>query len=185
MWQRRENDFYFYKIAYNERDMKVLNKVALLTSVFLLTLSSCVGEKKAYVLETSDHIDYVEGTCFQASREDIVDTVFLINLPSKDKDGNDVYDIEWNQSLVKSYFTFTTGLIGKKVIDVFTVENNVLKINFDGRLENPDAREGCIKVSPHAFKAKNEKTRDAYLYAYIVIGDKSGFVDKPLEPAYE
>lgn len=170
----------FSKYYYNEDAMKQIKKIAALSTIFLLSLVSCASEIKSYCLETSDTFESYEGKCYQASRSNVVDTVFLINTPNNPEaeDGQYKYDLVWNKVVNTDHFTFTGGLEGKTIIEAFRVDDYIIKINFDGKSVN-DEVDGYIKVSPLAFASKSKETKGAHLYAYIKVGEFSGLVDKP------
>lgn len=157
--------------------MKNVSKFIILCASIPLILSACEDfEKKSYCLETSSQPEYQEGMCYQASRDDILESIHLINL--KDPDTNK-YDIEWKGNISVNNFTFTEGLIGKKVKSVLTLDENVIRLIIYGKVEDNEATSGYIKVDPDAFKAKREATKEAYLYAYVALGESSGMVKKP------
>lgn len=164
--------------------MNILKKIALLSSVTLLSLMACDFEKKCYCLETSNDADYHAGMCYQATNKDIVEVVYLINPPLNPDKGEDEeykYDIIWNDSVKISDITFTDGLEGKKLVSAFKIGANVLKLQIEHSLNNPEATSGYIKVSRYAFKALTERVKEAYLYAYVAIGATADLVNKPAE----
>ena len=172
----------FSKYYYNEDAMKKIKKIAALSTVFILSLVGCNNEVKAYCLETSDTFEYYEGKCFQASRNDVVDTIFIMNLPNNPEAEPEQYkyDLEWNKIVNTSHFTFTGGLQGKTIIEAFRVDDVTIKINFDGKSQN-DEPFGYVRVSPSAFKSKSKASQGAYLYAYVAMGETSGLADKPAQ----
>ena len=161
--------------------MKRNYKIATLGSVLLLALTGCQTELKAYCLETSDTFEYYEGRCYQACANDIVETVFVHNLPINPEADPEQYkyDLTWNTTINTDHFTFAGGLVGKRVIEVFRWSDTVLKINFDGHVVDQEAQFGYIKISPSAFKAHTSRVRGAYLYAYCAIGPTVDLVKKP------
>ena len=163
--------------------MRNCYKIAILSSVFLFSLTGCQGEdiKEARFLETSDTFEYYEGKCYQASRNDIVETAFIFNLPLNPEDDPSEYkyDLTWNKVVNTDHFTFTGGLEGKRVIEVFRWSDSIIKINYDGRSVDKEATSGYIKISPSAFKAHTKRAQSTYLYAYVAVGDEVGLVDKP------
>lgn len=163
--------------------MKNLRKIAILSTVFLFSLVGCSFETKAYCLETSDTFEYYEGKCFQANRNDVVDTVFVMNMPSNpEADPEDYkYDVRWNDVVNTKHFSFTGGLEGKRIIEVFKWSDTVLKINFDGRSADKEATSGYIRISSYAYKSLSKETKGATLYAYVQIGETSGLADKPAQ----
>ena len=162
--------------------MRKIKKIAALSTVFLLALVGCNNEIKSYCLETSDTFEYYEGKCFQASKNDVVDTIFLMNLPNNPEAEPEQYkyDLIWNETVNTKHFTFTGGLKGKKIIEAFRVDDVTIKINFDGKVET-DEPSGYVRVSPSAFKSKSKETQGAYLYAYVAMGETSGLADKPAQ----
>ena len=163
--------------------MKNIKKIAVFSSIFLFSLTSCASEPKSYCLETSDTFDYYEGKCFQANRNDVVDTVFVMNMPTNPEADPEEYkyDIRWNDSINTEWFSFAGGLKGKRIIEVFKWSDTVLKINFDGRAADKEATSGYVRISPSAYKAYTKEVKNTYLYAYVAIGDSSALVDKPVE----
>ena len=172
----------FSKYYYNEDTMRKVQKIAALSTIFLLALAGCTGETKAYCLETSDTFEYYEGKCFQANKNDVVDTIFIMNLPNNPEAEPEQYkyDLKWNATINTDHFTFTGGLKGKKIIEAFRVDDVTIKINFDGKSQS-DETFGYVRVNPLAFESTSKATKDAYLYAYVAVGETSGLVDKPAE----
>ena len=89
------------------------------------------------------------------------------------------YDLTWNNSIHTENFSFTGGLQGKRIIEVFRWSDTVLKINFDGRSTDQEATSGYVRISPSVFKTNKKELKGAYLYAYVAIGDKADLVNKP------
>ena len=163
--------------------MKKWYKIVALSTVFAFSLTGCQTETKSYCLETSDTYEYFEGKCYQSNRSDVVETVFVINLPTNpEADPSEYkYDLIWNKSINTDNFTFTSGLTGKRIIEVFRWSDTILKINFDGRAQDQEATYGYLRVSPSAFKATSKRAKGACLYAYVSIGKASSLVEKPSE----
>lgn len=159
--------------------MKKVSRLLVLIASIPFMLSSCeeLKEKKVYCLESFDQPEYESGMCYQASKEDALESVHLIYLPPTDAGAKS--DLEWNSNIALSCFTFTDGLVGKKVQTVLTLSNTVIRLVINGRIEDPEATFGYIKVNRYAFKAKTEKVKEAYLYAYVAIGSTPGVVKKP------
>ncbi len=173
----------FVKYYYNKMTMKNRYKIAVLSSVFMLALTGCTStEISEFYLETSNTFEYSAGKCFQASRNNVVDTTFVFNLPLNPEANSDEYeyDLVWNEVLNIQGFTFVNGLEGKAIIEVFRISDTVLKINFDGKVYDNKATFGYLKISPETFRAKTKRVRDTFLYVYIAIGDNSGLIDKPI-----
>ena len=164
--------------------MKNVSRLIVLIASIPFMLSSCeeLKEKKAYCLETYNKPEYESGMCYQACANDVLESVHLINLPINPNDGkgNYQYDIEWKTNVPLSYFTFTEGLVGKKIKSILTLGPNVIRLNIYGQIEDRQATSGYIKVSKEAFKAKTARVKEAYLYAYVAIGDTSDVVEKPV-----
>ena len=163
--------------------MKNVSRLLVLIASIPFMLSSCeeLKEKQAYCLETYDKPEYESGMCYQASADDVLESVHLINLPlnpEADKE-NYQYDIEWKTNVPLSCFTFTEGLVGKKIKSILTLGTNVIRLNIYGQIEDKQATSGYIKVSKDAFKAKTSRVREAYLYAYVAIGASSDVIKKP------
>ena len=158
-------------------------KLSLLIAGLPLVLSSCEYfiEKKVYCLDTSNDVGYVDGMCYQASRYDVVEAIFIINNPTNpEADPEDyTYDIVWNKNITVGDISFIGGLAGKKVTSVLKVTDQVIKINIEHHVDDQEATFGYIKVSQYSFKAISKRAREAYLYAYVAIGDKAGLVEKP------
>ena len=164
--------------------MKNISKIAILLSFSLVSLTACKNELSAYnCLETSDTYEYYEGKCYQASRNDVVETVFVHALPINPEADPQEYthDLTWNISINTENFTFAGGLVGKRIIEVFRWSDTILKINFDGRSSDQKAASGYIKIGPSAFEAHTSRVRGAYLYAYCAIGDEVNLVNKPAQ----
>ena len=163
--------------------MKNVFRLSLLLCSIPLMLTSCevLQEKKAYCVETYDSPDYKSGMCYQVSASDISETVFIVNLPLNPDDESKEfkYDLEWKSNIPLDCFSFTEGLVGKKVDAILTIGQNILRLNINGRIDNQEATSGYIKIKPSAFKAKTQRVRDAYVYAYFAIGASSDVVIKP------
>ena len=164
----------FEKYTIIESDMKSLIKIALLSSVIALSLTACGNEKRCYCLETSDSSTYTEGKCCQINGAlDIVETIFIFN--------PDGADLEFNNTINESHITFTDGLVGKRVHNAMKMSSSSIKVSIFGKIDNPDATFGYIKIRYTNYKALTERVREAYLYAYVAIGDSTGLVDKPAD----
>ena len=154
--------------------MKCLNKAALLFASLGLLLTSCVQEPSCYCLETSDTVTYVEGKCFQSDgTKDIVETIFLTN-PNGE-------DVEFNNIIDESQITFTDGLKGKRVQNAMMMSSSCIKVSIFGKIQDPNATFGYIRIRYTNFKALSERAKEAYLYAYVAIGDSTGMTDKPAD----
>ena len=154
--------------------MKSLVKIALLSSVVVFSLTACGRERRCYCLETSDTSTYVEGKCFQIDgTKDIVETVFLTN-PNGE-------DIEFNTIIDESQVTFTDGLKGKRVQNAMKMSSSCIKVSMYGKIDDPEATFGYIRIRYTNFTALSERAKEAYLYAYIAIGDSTGMTDKPAD----
>ena len=173
--------YYLHNNYYNIFVMKLIQKLILLSSIFALSLTSCDFEKKCYCLESSNDADYHEGKCYQASRSDIVESVFVINLPLNPEANEEDYryDIAFSDSLRTYLFSMVGGLSGKKIISVMKINDHVLSIQFDNLLDNSEATFGYVRINRQAFKAYTERAKESYLYAYIAIGDSPSMVDRP------
>ena len=160
-------------------------KLLLLLAVVPFALTSCeeFKEKQSYCLETSDTFEYKEGLCYQVSRKDILESVFVIAPPTNpDKAENEkyTYPITWKDEIHTEYFSFVRGLEGKKVISILKLGDNVLKVNIEGAInkEKPSYY-GFIKIHFRAFKSYTPETKEAYLYAFVTVGPSSDVVRKP------
>ena len=154
--------------------MKSLVKIALLSGVMALSLTACGNERKCYCLETSDTPTYVEGKCFQIDgTKDIVETIFITN-PNGE-------DIEFNNIIDESHITFTDGLKGKRVQNAMRMNSYSIKVSVFGKIDDPEATFGYIRIRYSNFKALSERTKEAYLYAYVAIGNSTGLADKPAD----
>ena len=141
--------------------MKSLVKIALLSGVMALSLTACSTERKCYCLETSDSTTFVDGKCFQVDgTRDIVETIFITNPNGA--------DVEFNTIINESHITFTDGLKGKRVQNAMRLNTYSIKVSIFGNSN---------------FKALSERAREAYLYAYVAIGDSTGLADKPADIA--
>ena len=160
--------------------MKTLKTTLLLLGIIGLSLTACDLDKEVNVLSTSDSITYVEGMCYQASRSNIVESVFLINAPINPDDdpANYKYDLIWNDVIRRDNFRFVEGLEGKSIMSLLKINDHTMKITFDGAVNDSNATFGYIRVSPSAFSALSERATDRNLYAYIALGETSSLVDK-------
>ena len=164
--------------------MKNLRKLSVLLGIIPMLLTSCkeFAEKKSFCLETCATPDYVAGQCYQASAKDILESVHLIALPTNPDKADDEefkYPLTWNNIINTEYFTLTNGLEGKKVKSVLKLGENVIKVNITGASIHKDATYGYVKVSYRAFKSYVSETREAYVYAYVAIGENPAMVEKP------
>ena len=156
--------------------MKSLVKIALLSSVLAFSLTACGVEKRCYCLETSDTTTYVEGKCFQVDgTRDIVETIFITN-PNGE-------DIEFNTIVDESQISFTDGLKGKRVQNAMRMNSYSIKVSIYGKIEDPEATFGYIRIRYTNFKALSERAKESYLYAYVAIGNATGMADKPADIA--
>ena len=169
-------------IVYNIVVMKLLQKTLLLLSIGGLTLTACDFEKRCFCLETSKEENYTEGVCMQLSRKDIVEVAYVYCLASNPEAslGERKYEVTWNEEINWRQFSFTDGLKGK-VFDSITIvgDGHTLKFEMHGLLRDQEATHGYIRISPQAFKAHTDNSKEAYLYAYFAIGDRTADVDKP------
>ena len=161
--------------------MKSMKIIALLSSVFVLSLTSCDLHKTCLCLETSTGEKYVEGMCCQVRRTDEIDTVYLINRPTNpEADPSEyIYDITWTAIVKNDSVTFTDGLKGKRIERVYRISDTVILVDMYANITNQEATFGYIKISPDAFDAHTERVKNAYLKAYVAIGDKNEMVSKP------
>ena len=77
--------------------------------------------------------------------------------------------------------TFTDGLKGKLVQNAMKMSSSSIKLSIYGKIQDPEATFGYIKIRYTNFKALSERAREAYLYAYVAIGSSSGLADKPAD----
>ena len=162
--------------------MKKLNKLTLLIGVGLMSITACSRDNRFYLVETSDSPEYQNGECYQVSKNDIVDAVYLISMPSDEvnKDGEPIYDITWNTNLRLSYVSLKEGLQGKSVYSIKRHTAYVLKVTLKGAVTNPEATFGYIKVSSYAYTAQSSRAKETTsVYAYVAIGDEPGRATKP------
>ena len=163
--------------------MKKIMKVSLLLASVSLVLSACETlEKKAFILETSNIAEYVDGMCYQASYKDVVDTVYVICLPiNPEANPSDYqYDVTFVDDISNTYVTLTDGLIEKRVNSVFKLGDNMLKVNIN-KACNEEATFGYIRINKRAFKANTERANEANLYAYVAIGKEGkSLAEKPV-----
>ena len=164
--------------------MKKFIKTSLLLACIPFALAACEDfEKKSFCMETSTTIEYVEGKCYQASYKDILETIYVINLPiNPEADPSEYqYDITFVSEVKNTYLTLTDGLEGKKIDSVFRLGDNIIKVNIQNVSQNEEATYGYIKISDRAFVAHTDRVKNANLYAYVAIGEKSNIlVDKPV-----
>lgn len=163
--------------------MKQLNKLALLGSVIALSLASCSNKSRCECLETSDSPDYVEGMCYQVSRKNIIESVYLINLPLNPEapTAEYQYDFAWREDMRVEFISFEGGLKGKRIDSFLPLDPHSLKLTIDSTLEDPSATSGYIKISHLAIKPLSERAKNANIYAYVSIGDERGLVEKPAQ----
>ena len=163
--------------------MKNISKALLLFASIPLLLASCgKSERKAYFLETSNTFEYVDGMCYQAYRSDIVETIYVINLPINPEANPSEYqyDVTFIDDVKNIYVTLTDGLEGKKVNSVFKIADNILKININKICQNEEATWGYIKINKRAFTAHTKRADDVNICAYVAIGDHGKeLVNKP------
>jgi len=162
--------------------MKYIKKSLLLLGLVSLSITSCENlEKKSFCLETCATPDYIPTQYYQASRDDIFETVYLVAAPLNPNKGDNEdykYPITWNYPVNYEHFSFTDGLQNKKIKGVLKIRDDVVRINFDGALFNEQSKFGYIKVHYRAFTSHVSETRDAYLYAYVGLGDEPLMLDK-------
>ena len=163
--------------------MNHLNKLALLTSIFALSLTSCSNKTRCECLETCNSPDYVEGMCYQVCRKNIVESVFVLDLPLNPEDPTEQYkyDFEWREEMRVEYISLEGGLKGKRIISFLKLDPHSMKLDIDGALENPNATSGYVKISHLAFKPLSERAKNSNLFAYVAIGDERGLVEKPAQ----
>ena len=132
-------------------------------------------------LDTSDSLTYNEGMCYQASRLNVVESVFVINRPINPEDApeNYQYDITWDETIRIDNFSLVDGLAGKHIMTILRMNDHILKVTFDGASTDKNATYGYLRILPNAFKAHSERATDSVLYAYIAIGDAKGLAEKP------
>ena len=166
--------------------MKKPNKLAFLLGTALLSLTACSEGPSLYCLETSDTYEYQEGMCYQVSRGNNIDFFYLINLPSEDENGNEVYDFTWNTRLKPSYFKLTGGLAGKTVSTVSRYNSHIMKVKVKGTCDDVDATYGIVKVKKDAYTALSKRIKDmSYITAYVSIGQEQGLTNKPADISNE
>ena len=161
--------------------MKSIKKIALLSSIFALSLTSCELQKTCLCLETSSTEKVSEGMCSQVRRSEEVDTVYLINTPTNpEADLSEyTYDITWSSVVSNDHVSFTNGLKGKRIHRVFRISDTVILVDMYGKTDDPEATFGYIKISPDAFEAHTNRAKNAFLKAYVSISDNPGMVEKP------
>ena len=164
--------------------MKNIKKLSVLLGIIPMLLTSCkeFAEKKSFCLETCDSPDYVNGQCYQASSKDLLESIHLIALPTNPDKADDEeykYPLTWNSVINTEFFTLTNGLEGKHVMSVLKLGENVIKVNLSGASIHKDATYGYVKVHFRAFKSYTNETKEAYVYAYVAIGENPAMVIKP------
>ena len=70
--------------------MKTKQKLAILLTICSLSLVACQSEKRCFCLETYDYFEYQEGYCMQISRADVIDTVYVMCLPTYNPETGDI-----------------------------------------------------------------------------------------------
>ena len=158
-----------------------MKKAFLLSTIIAMSLCSCSLEKRCECLETSNGLTYTEGMCYQASRSNVVESIYLINPPVNPEESpeNYKYDITWSEIVVSDNFSFVDGLSGEHVMTILRISDVTIKITFDGVPTDPNATHGYIRILPNAFTGHTDRAIDSVIYAYIAIGDTSGLVAKP------
>ena len=154
------------------------------------------NEYKAFCLETSDTAQYVDGKCYQISKEneikkydeqgnvigteDKVEKFYLINKPINPEASENEwqYDIKWKENLSVSDFTFVEGLGGKIISKLERVSDNVVYLEIFKALTDKNETSGYVRVKETAFDALTETAKDKRLYAYVSIGEESGMINK-------
>lgn len=162
--------------------MKLNKKSILFLATIPLLLTACNFEKKCFCLETSNSLNFQDGYCYQLSKQDILETIFVSCLPSKsENDTNEnYYEITWKKNYSFESFSFTGGLKGKQVKSIVRIEDsNTLRINVSGACLDQEATSGYLRISGDAFDSHSEKSQGSVLYAYFAIGEKSDIVVKP------
>lgn len=161
--------------------MRHLNILALLTSIFALSLTSCSNKTRLECFETSDAADAVSGKCYQVTRKDVIENFYILGMPTNpDANPNDYqYDFTWRDDMRVEHISLVEGLEGKRIISFLKLNSHSLKIQIDSTLSNPKATFGYVKISHLAFDAISERAKNANLYAYVAIGDDHGLVEKP------
>ena len=170
-----------------EVSMKLLQKTLLLVSISGLLLTACDYEKRCFCLETGTEADYVIGQCMQISRRDIIETAYVYCLPENPDAplSEKKYEVTWNEKINWKYFSFSEGLKGK-VFDSITIvgDGHTLKFDIHGLLRDSTATHGYIRINQQAFVSHSEESRDAYLYAYFAIGERTASVAKPADISF-
>lgn len=184
MWKTGSRQLGFLQlsiIVYNIHTMKFMKKAFLLFATLGLSICSCSLEKRCECLETSDSLTYNEGMCYQASRSNVVESVFVMNRPLNPEDApeNYKYDISWNDTIRIDNFSMVDGLSGKHIMTILKMNDHILKITFDGAVSDTNATYGYIRILPNAFKAYSDRATDSVLYAYISIGNGKCLAEKP------
>ena len=163
--------------------MKKLTHLLTFIASMALIFTSCEDliNKRGYCLETSDTFEYVSNKCYQASYRDVLESIYVFNLPlnPEDEEGNYKYDLRWNDKIKIEYFSCVEGLKGKVVKSILKLSDNLMKINIGGASIDKEATFGYIKINPNAYKAYTDRVKDTFLYAYVAIGYTNGLVEKP------
>lgn len=162
--------------------MKNFKKLSVLLGILPVMLTSCQEfEKKAFYVETSDSPEYSFGQYYQAGRKNSVESIYLIAQPlNPDKADNESYKypLTWKYPTNTEFFTLTDGLKEKRIDGVLKITDNVVMVNIVGSVSNSETNFGYIKVHFRAFTSHSTDTREAYLYAYVGLGDEPLMVDK-------
>ena len=163
--------------------MKNVYKITLFLASIPLVLSACEGiEKKAYFLETSTTFEYIDGKCYQASFDDVLEVIYVINTPiNPEADPSEYqFDITFSETINDNYLSLVGGLSGKRIDSVFIIDHNILKVNISNVCQNDKETYGYIKINPRAFVANSKRAEDTFLYAYVAIGESGGVLaNKP------
>ena len=166
--------------------MKTKQKLAILLTICSLSLVACQSEKRCFCLETYDYFEYQEGYCMQISRADVIDTVYVMCLPTYNPETglDDYYEITWNEQININRFTFVGGLEGKEILGMALLADNTLRINVSRPCKDQNATSGYLRISEEAFVSHSEASHHATLYAYFSIGKDSQNVVKPSDISF-
>lgn len=161
--------------------MKCFNKLALLAGVFLLSLTSCSNKVRCECFETADSPDPVSGKCYQVSNRNILENIFIVNLPLNPDapKAEHEYDFVWRDDMRVEYISLEEGLKGKRIISFLLLDPHSMRLQIDGTLDNPNATFGYVKILHLGIKPLSQRAKNANLFAYVSIGEENGLVDKP------
>ena len=145
-----------------------MKKTWILFAASALTLASC-GTKAYEGLRSDPRHGYIA----QISRKNEAAAVSLNAI----YDGPDLDSYEWSCSfkaaseIKKEYFTLSSSLAGKTIVDFVLVNEHKLVLDLSGEITDKNATLGKITVSPLAFASVKKGYEDFAFTCQVRIGD--------------